>query len=459
MKKLFILLWAVFQGFAALSQPDAFIQNYMSTNHIPGCAAIVLKDGRIIYEKYFGKANLQTNQLVSANTIFMIASISKTITATALMKENENGAFNLNDDINVHLPFSVRNPSHNTIPITYKQLLTHTSSIQDNFGQVNLVVNGDSPISFNTFFGGYLVPSGIYYHPNNYYNYAPATTWNYCNVGAALCGYLTSQLSSRAFDGYCNDSIFTPLCMDNTSWFLSGLDTTKIARPYSYSGSNYTDNGLYGYPDYPDGQLRTTATSLAKFMQMHINYGKLGTTRILDSLTVKNMRTIQLPSIKATQGLIFYKIDTIGRTLWGHEGIDSGVHTNMFFDLADRTGVIVLTNSDADPFPITQQLFNYALGIPAGTGTLLTCSTTGVETIQASDDNVTIYPNPVSNFFHVSDVDYVFGAIYNSCGELISTASNQNNINIANLTSGLYFIEIKNAQSLNKIKVLKFIKE
>ena len=461
MKKISILLCMVIQVFIVRAQPDAAIQSYMNTNHIPGCAAVVLKDGRIVYENYFGYANFQTSQLVSANSIFMLASISKTITATALMNENENGAFNLNDDVDNNLPFTVRNPNFNSVPITYKQLLTHTSSIQDDWGTLNSAyVSGDSPISFYDWFNGYLVPGGAYYTANNYYNYAPATTYNYCNESSALCGYLTAQLSGQAFDSYCNDSIFTKLCMDNTSWLLSGLDTTKIVRPYSYVNSNYVDNGLYGYPDYPDGQLRTTAISLAKFMEMHINSGIFDSNRVLDSLTVNNMRTIQFPSIQADQGLIFYTFDDLGRTIWGHSGGDAGVSTNMYFDLADKTGVIVLTNGEEDPYPITQLLFNYASGIPSGTGPLLTCNTTttSIETIM-EPVNISIYPNPVSKILWIEGNDHILGNIYNSFGQLVLTGSNQNNVNIENLPRGLYFIEIKNSISLNKIKVLKFSKE
>ncbi len=63
--------------------------------------------------------------------------------------------------------------------------------------------------------------------------------------------------------------------MSNTSWFLSGMDTAMIARPHKYSKGEYATQGLYGYPDYSNGQLRSTGISVSKIMQMFMEYGVL----------------------------------------------------------------------------------------------------------------------------------------------------------------------------------------
>jgi hypothetical protein len=137
--------------------------------------------------------------------------------------------------------------------------------------------------------------------------------------------------------------------MSHTGWFLRDLDTTLIARPYTYSGG-YVDNGLVGGPDYPDAALRTTAPSLARFLMANMNWGELGGTRILDSATVSMMRTVYVPTVPGYPdrqwGLIWWKDNSSGHDLWGHNGGFSGVMTAMFMSEADTTGVIFLSNID-----------------------------------------------------------------------------------------------------------------
>jgi len=78
-----------------------------------------------------------------------------------------------------------------------------------------------------------------------------------------LVGFLVEEISHQSFAQYCEDNIFQPLQMNETSWFLAGLDTTHIAMPYHWNGSGYTPYGFFGYSDYPAGQLRTSVDQLS----------------------------------------------------------------------------------------------------------------------------------------------------------------------------------------------------
>ena len=121
-----------------------FIESTMENHLIPGISISIVKDQNIVWEKHFGYSNINQNILVDENTLFMLASISKTITATALMQLFEDGLFSLNDNINNYLPFNVNHPDYLT-PITFKMLLTHTSGIKDNWG-VMPYYDGDSDL-------------------------------------------------------------------------------------------------------------------------------------------------------------------------------------------------------------------------------------------------------------------------------------------------------------------------
>ena len=103
----------------------------------------------------------------------------------------------------------------------------------------------------------------------------------------------------------------------------------------------------FGYSDYPSGQLRTTSNNLAKFMAAYIYNGIYNGNRILESETVEMIKSIPYPDIDPQQGLIWYYKNTgvNGRTLFGHNGGDTGVTTEMFISIPDDIGVIILTNT------------------------------------------------------------------------------------------------------------------
>jgi len=350
---------------ASVSQPsvpntstslDSFFTAFMATYHIPGVAACIIKKNKVAWQGYYGLADMSLNINVTDSTIFMLASVSKTVTSTALMQLYEAGRFQLDDSVDSYVPFPVRNPNNPSVPITFRMLLTHTSSMKDNWTILsNLYVMGDHPMALGTFLKKYLSPGEEYYSSGSFYTYAPGTTWNYCNVGAALCGYLVETISGIPFDQYCRDSVFVPLRMARTAWFLRDLDTALVARPYTYSSGTYIDQGLYGYPDYPDGQLRTTAASLARFLMANMNGGELDGQKVLDSSTVRLMRTRWFiggaGGSDEDQGLIWFTATINGKRLWGHTGGDAGVTTMAFLSEQDSTGVVFLSNFDGD-FPL-----------------------------------------------------------------------------------------------------------
>src|SRR6185436_3304422 len=112
---------------------DDNVLRYMNDNKIPGLSLALIKNRKIVLTKGYGLADIEKDIPFTPNTIMSeIASISKTVTATAIMKLWEDGAFQLNDAINNYLPFAVVNPHYPLVPITFQMLLTHTSSIAIN---------------------------------------------------------------------------------------------------------------------------------------------------------------------------------------------------------------------------------------------------------------------------------------------------------------------------------------
>lgn len=324
---------------------DSLILEHMRVRHVPGIAACIVKQGRIAWEGYYGLADIPRNLPVTPANSFMLASISKTVTGTALMRLWEQGRFGLDDSVDGYLPFRVRNPRHPAVPITFRQLMCHVSSINDNWSMMPYFP-GDTPLQLGWYLREYLTPGGSYYGSSNYLSVAPGRQAVYCNVAVALCGYLVETISGMPFDRYCRDSLFVPLEMTNTAWFLRDLDTTLVARPYTWTGSGYTDQGLFGYTDWPAGALRTTARSFGRFLLSHMGWGTWNGVRVLDSSTVALIRTPQFPAVNPGWGLIWYSVSIGGRIFWGHGGADYGVNTLMYIEEGGRYGALALANSN-----------------------------------------------------------------------------------------------------------------
>ena len=126
--------------------------------------------------------------------------------------------FELDDNINDYLDdFQVHIPYHYNDTITFRMLLTHTSSIDDNWTVLNNVTfwGGDSPIPLDSFLINYFTPGGIYYNTAlNFVSAAPGTVYHYSNVGVTLAAYLVETISNIPFEQYCQDSLFSPLGMN-----------------------------------------------------------------------------------------------------------------------------------------------------------------------------------------------------------------------------------------------------
>jgi len=347
---------------------ETFILASMNTLHIPGLSARAVYDGRVIWSGDYGHMDIANDRAPTDSSLFYLASISKTFVGVALMQLWEQGFFELDDDINAYLPWAVHNPYYPTSPITFRMLMTHSSGISDNWNVLNLLLawNEDSPTPLEEFLRNYLTPGGTYYYSANFVNAIPGTTCKYSNVGAALAAYLVEIINpdARSFSEYCLQAIFAPLGMDDTAWLLADLDVENIAVPYSWNGSTFVPYGHCGVPYYPPVQLRTSASQLARHLIAFMQHGRIDGTRILDSTTVDLMTTVltQDPGAGVSNGLFWRMMPWGGRDLWGHGGQWLGCETAMFYNSAEKTGAIVLTNGESlyGKLLVTNELLEYA---------------------------------------------------------------------------------------------------
>jgi CubicO group peptidase (beta-lactamase class C family) len=326
---------------------DEIVRGQLDRTRSPGLAAAIVKGGELKWANGFGLANIADQRPVTVDTLFLLASTAKTITAAAVMQLVERGVLSLDAPID-GLPFAVQNPTPQTKPVTVRTLLTHTSSILD--PDVDLYRPGDTQISLERYLRGSLVPGGEFFGPSSWAPHEPGARYAYSNTGVTLLGYLVEVRGGGSFESYTRTHLFEPLGMRETAWRLSDLDPSHIAMPYEGKPGAYAELGLYGYPDYPAGLLRTSVRQLATFLRMFINGGELDGVRILAPETVASMMKVEVPASgnDPDQGLIWYYEQHGSRRVLLHDGQDPGAYTIMGFDPQTKVGAIVLSNGDAE---------------------------------------------------------------------------------------------------------------
>ncbi|MBK8556696.1 MAG: serine hydrolase [Lewinellaceae bacterium] len=352
------------------------LSDIATENHLVGMSVAVLCHAEIQDLYHFGEADLGQGIAVTDSTRYRIASISKTATAVALMQLYEEGLFGLDDDISNYLGYEVRNPSFPNKIISFRMLLSHTSSLQDGNGYGNFLAAtyAQSPIPDMQ---ELLLPGGNWYTSNLWRTEAPGTFFQYSNLNFGVIGTLVEKISNRRFDQYLRDSVLLPLGIQgsfnvadlpniNTLAVLyrNGLaqaDDYNGQMPAAFNDSTYTV-GTNGLLFAPQGGLRVSAAELARFAAMMSNYGDGNNVRILDSATIALMLQPQW-TYNGSNGDNYYNLfnqwglgvqittntnlgDIVvpGTLLYGHPGEAYGLISDMYFEVDKQFGIVFITN-------------------------------------------------------------------------------------------------------------------
>jgi CubicO group peptidase (beta-lactamase class C family) len=352
MKILIFLFVAIFSlPFTAPGQSaiESRIKALMDSTPVMGLSVAVVKDGELVYERAFGWKK-EGEQPLSSKDIFRIASISKSFAATSIMQLVEKRKLSLDDDVSDLIGFKVRNPKFPDAVITLRMLLSHTSSINDSEGYFTLDAINPSE------------------NPNwekGYNEYAPGQGYQYCNLAYNMAGAIIEKYSGERFDQYVKVHVLAPLGLYG-GYNVAELDASSFASIYEYnpdsakfflSPAAYAPrteeiaNYRFGYstPIFsPTGGMKISAPDLARYMIMHMNYGKGVNERIISKKSSKIMQTPL--SSDENYGLALWKTNTLieGHELTGHTGSAYGLYSAMFFDPKEKFGIVVISNG-CDP--------------------------------------------------------------------------------------------------------------
>lgn len=333
---------------------DAFVAEEMRRANIPGLALGLAAEGSVRFVQGYGHADLQRQRPVSTDTMFHIASITKTVTATAIQQLVDDGRMKLDEPVSDYLDFPLSNPHHPAVPITFRQLLMHTSSISDaNYYSIDFRQKSrDATLPLASFLKDYLVPDGRTYSKETCFSQAaPGSAWDYCNVGYGLLGYLASRIGKQDMREQTRKRIFAPLGMRHTSWTISGTPEPLRATPYDDVDGKLVPVDPVGFPDWPAGMLRSSIDDFTRFVAASANGGIAGGKRIVSAAGMAQMLEMkappQLPEWLTGQGLGWMGSTLDDAEKPNHWGGDPGVFTAVYLDPASRAGVAIFTNATA----------------------------------------------------------------------------------------------------------------
>ncbi len=326
---------------------DQAIIDCMNNGHMPSMALAIIKNNSMVWSKGYGYADIKNNKEATNETVYMLASISKTFAATAIMQLWEKGLLDLDDDINKYVPFSVRNPNYPDVPITFRMILTHRSSIASR--TINLfTLFSILRVPYDKM-GEYLNPGGKLYSPKNWENYPPGEKKSYSCTAYELLGYLVERITNQSLPEYCTKNIFQPLNMKNTSYHPSYYKKEQLAVQYIYLFGRYIDLPEFEDRNYASGGLRSNLEDLSHYLIAYMNEGEYNGVKILKNDTVKLMFTRQYPNDNFIGYGLGWQIfsghnhSEINIRI-GHSGGMPGSQTYMFYHVSDGVGIIIFTN-------------------------------------------------------------------------------------------------------------------
>lgn len=347
MKKLigtFICFLIALTTFAQHQKTEAEITEMMKKINVNGLAVAVVKDNQLIYNHSFGKKSIENGTDLSNTDIFRIASISKSFASTSIMQLVEAKKFSLDDDFGDLVGFKIRNPKYPDTKITLRMVLSHTSSINDSQGYFNLdVIN----------------PAKNENWAKCYTDKQPGTNYLYCNLNFNMVGAVIERITGQRFDSYVKQQILSPLNLYG-GYCVDSLDNQRFASLYEYENQTFKlapaayaprreelSKYQLGYSTpilSPTGGMKISAADLAKYMMMHMNFGKVNGVKIISKKSSKQMQTPL--SEEEGYGLALRVTEKLidGKKLVGHTGSAYGLYSAMFFNPKEKFGIVVITN-------------------------------------------------------------------------------------------------------------------
>jgi CubicO group peptidase (beta-lactamase class C family) len=330
---------------------DAYVQREIKRWQIPGAAIAIVKDNDVVVAKGYGVTDLETNQPVDGNTLFMIASNTKIFTGTSLALLHHQKRLSLDDKVVSYLPYFKMYNDTLTQMVTIEDLLSHRMGFE--------TFQGD----FYNWYNNATRQEIIKNIAKNKPAYQFRDTWGYCNAGFVAAGEILQTVTDTSWEDFIQHRFFTPLGMYRSSTTNAKISADKNAcKPYTIFQNklvklNYDNIDNIG----PCASINSCANDLTNWMHLQLNKGKFNGVQIFPAEVIDETR--QPRSIEGRSasplfpskhydlyGLGIGMNDYNGKEMLWHTGGADGFVTTVCFVPEINLGVAVLTNTDANYF-------------------------------------------------------------------------------------------------------------
>lgn len=330
---------------------DAWLPLKIQYDRIPALSVGIVHNGKLVYKRGFGFADVESQESATPDTCYRIASISKTFTAVAIMQLVEQGKLNLDDKVHTHLPwFDAKTKLADSRSITIRHLLSHTAGI---------FRDGNTP-HWET--DNFPDAAGLRKSISKAIVFENLTKFKYSNFGFALLGEIIKKVSGVPYDEYVNTHIIKKLGLEKTAPDLTTESEKWLAKGYSRPIPNKEREAFR--------HAKTKAYAPATGFLSNV----FDLAKYISALSLKDKNAYQLVSRESKKemmkeywatgeegesyglGCAISKIEN--REIVGHGGSFAGFLTKIGFDVEEDIGVIVLSNSnDNSAGPIHHGIF------------------------------------------------------------------------------------------------------
>lgn len=340
---------------ARRTQIEAAVTKYMATTHVPGISVAVVENGEYEWAAGFGLADVENNAPASEHTLFRLASLSKSLTATAAMELVERGQLDLDAPVQKYCPTFPQKQS----PITTRAVMGHLAGIRHYKSE-----SQDDPEIGNTKHFDDPIQAGLDFFKNDPLLSDPGKQFHYSTQGYTLVGCVIEGVSGAKYVDFVRRDIFVPAGMEHTQ-----VDDRFAIIPYRTRFYRRTESGTVQNTDFldssykiPGGGWLSSAEDMAKFEVAILN----------DKLIKRSTRDLMWTPLKPSDGskdnyaLGWAAWTENGLAVVGHSGGQQGTSTQFIIAPALRAGVVVLTNmEDAGPDKLAWEILEVLAGTAA----------------------------------------------------------------------------------------------
>ena len=292
-----------------LEKVDAAMEQMIEKKEIAGAVTVVVSKEKVLHLGTTGFADVAAKRPMSDDTLFWIASMTKPVTAVAVMMLFDEGKLRPTDLVSKYIPefADLKTPSGKQANLTITHILTHTSGLAE--------ATGEEARKAKTL--KELVPFWVAKPTAS----EPGEKWNYCQSGINAAGRIVEVVSGMSFDEFLEKRLFGPLGMKDTTFYPSEEQKKRMVTAYAKKEGALevvpprADFGSKDRPPQGNGGLFSTAPDYARFCQMLLNGGSAGSKRILSAEALKFINTPQTGEIPTG----FFQNDT-----WGNRGKNYG---------------------------------------------------------------------------------------------------------------------------------------